>query len=83
MENKLDKVHISYKRNDEYNYALYAIEAGLKKKNIPYSLDKYDITYKASIDTYEKEIGAANRVIMFVIPEYFKSIECIDRKSVV
>lgn len=77
MENKLDKIHISYKWNDEYNDVINAIEAGLKEKNIPYSMDKYDIMYKGSIDDYEKEIGAANRVIMVVIPEYFYSLDCM------
>ena len=77
MENKLNKVHISYKWNDDYKYALNAIEAGLKKYNILYSMDKYDIMYKGSIDDYEKEIGAANIVIMFVIPEYFYSLDCM------
>lgn len=77
VENKLNKVHISYKWNDVYKYALNAIEAGLKKYNIPYSMDKYDIMYKGSIDDYEKEIGAANIVIMFVIPEYFYSLDCM------
>ena len=29
------------------------------------------------IDKYEEEIGASDRIIMFVIPSYFKSIECM------
>lgn len=77
METKSDKVHISYKCSDEYKDVLNAIETGLKKNNIPYSMDKYDILYKTSIDEYENEIGASNKVIMFVIPEYFESLECM------
>jgi len=77
MENKLEKVHISYKWNEEYRDVLNAIESGLKENNIPYSMDKYDIMYRGSIDDYEKEIGASSRVIMFVIPEYFNSLDCM------
>lgn len=77
MENKLNKIHISYKWNDEYKNVINAIESGLKENNIIYSMDKYDIMYKESIDDYEREIGAANRVIMVVIPEYFYSLDCM------
>lgn len=77
MDSKLEKVHISYKWNEKYKDVLKAIESGLKENDIPYSMDKYDIMYKGSIDDYEKEIGASNRVIMFVIPEYFYSLDCM------
>ncbi|MDE6512755.1 MAG: toll/interleukin-1 receptor domain-containing protein [Muribaculaceae bacterium] len=77
MENKLNKVHISYKWSNEYKTVIEAIESGLRANHIPYSMDKYDIMYKGSIDDYEKEIGAANIVIMFVIPEYFYSLDCM------
>lgn len=77
MVNKLNKIHISYKWNDEYKNVINAIESGLKENNIIYSMDKYDIMYKESIDDYEREIGAANRVIMVVIPEYFYSLDCM------
>lgn len=77
MENKLDKVHISYKHDDAYNNTIKAIMAGLEKNNISYSIDKYDILYRDNIDDYEKEIGASDRVIMFVIPTYFKSLDCM------
>lgn len=77
MENRLDRVHISYKNDDTHEEALKAVIAGLEKNSIPYSIDKYDIMYGDSIDKYEEEIGAADRVIMFVIPQYFKSIECM------
>ncbi len=77
MDNKLEKVHISYKWNEKYKDVINAIETGLKENYIPYSMDKYDIMYKESIDDYEKEIGASNRVIMFVIPEYFYSLDCM------
>ena len=33
--------------------------------------------YRDSIDDYEKEIGASDRVIMFVIPSYLKSLDCM------
>ena len=77
MENRLDRVHISYKNDDAHEDALKAVIAGLEKNNIPYSIDKYDILYGDSIDKYEEEIGSADRIIMFVIPPYFKSIECM------
>lgn len=77
MENRLDKVHISYKHDDAYESALNAITAGLEKNGIPYSIDKYDILYRGSIDDYEKEIGVSDRVIMFVIPNYLKSLDCM------
>lgn len=56
MENKLDKIHISYKWNDDYKDVINAIEAGLKENDIQYSMDKYDIMYKGSIDDYEKRL---------------------------
>lgn len=77
MENRLDKVHISYKNDDAHKDALKAVLAGLEKNNIPYSIDTYDILYKGNIDDYEKEIGVSDRVIMFVIPKYFESLECM------
>lgn len=77
MENRLDRVHISYKNDDSHEKALKAVIAGLEKNNIPYSIDRYDILYGDNIDKYEEEIGASDRVIMFVIPPYFKSIECM------
>lgn len=77
MENRVDKVHISYKHDDAYEDALKAIEMGLEKNHIPYSIDKYDILYKGNIDDYEKEIGISDRIIMFVIPKYFESLDCM------
>lgn len=77
MENRLNKVHISYKHDDAHDDALQAILAGLDKNNIPYSIDKYDILYRQNIDEYEKEIGASDKIIMFVIPEYFRSLDCM------
>ncbi|MBR1594553.1 MAG: hypothetical protein IJ659_07270 [Alloprevotella sp.] len=77
MENRLEKVHITYKHDKGHEEALNAILAGLKKGNIPFSIDKYDILYRSSIDEYEKEIGLADRVIMFVIPAYLKSLDCM------
>lgn len=77
MENRLEKVHISYKHDDAYEDAKEAILAGLKKNNIPYSIDEYDILYRGSIDDYEREIGKSDRVIMLVIPNYLKSLDCM------
>ena len=77
MENAIDKVHITYKHDDEHEEALNAVLAGLDKESIPYSIDRYDILYRSSIDEYEKEIGQADRVIMFVIPDYLKSLDCM------
>lgn len=77
MGNKLDKVHISYKHDDDYESVLVAIESGLNSRGIPYSIDKYDILYKGNLDEYEKEIGRSDRIIMFVIPRYFKSLDCM------
>lgn len=77
MEKRLDKVHISYKHDAAYEYALKAIKTGLDKNNIPYSIDEYDIMYRSNIDDYEKEIGLSDRVVMFVVPNYFKSLDCM------
>lgn len=77
MGNRLEKVHISYKNNEKYRYVLDAIEAGLKKNEIEYSIDRKDVMYRDNIDAYEKEIGFSDKVIMIVIPEYLKSLECM------
>lgn len=77
MENRLDKVHISYKHDDEHKDVLEAIKRGLDKNKIPYSIDEYDILYRDNIEDYEKEIGLSGRVIMFVIPSYLKSLACM------
>ena len=71
------KVHISYKHDDRYDYAIKAIKTGLEENQIAYSIDEYDIMYRDSILDYEKEIGQADRVILFVIPAYLKSIDCM------
>ena len=77
MENRIEKVHISYKHDDAYTDAMEAIKAGLEKNGIPYSIDEYDIMYRDNIDDYEKEIGVSDLVIMFVIPTYLKSLDCM------
>lgn len=81
MENKLNKVYISYKHEDKYDYALKSIINGLHNNNIPYSIDTIDIKYKDDIVKYEKKIGGADRVIMFVIPSYLESIDCMFEMS--
>ena len=77
MENRIGKVHISYKHDDAYVDVMNAIKAGLEKNCIPYSIDEYDIMYRDNIDDYEKEIGTSEMVIMFVKPAYLKSLDCM------
>ena len=77
MENRLRRVHISYKHDKKYDSALDAIKNGLKKNNIDYSIDVQDIKYRDDIVKYEKEIGRADRVIMFITALYLKSIDCM------
>ncbi len=77
MEGRLQKVHISYKHDKSFDSALEAIKNGLKKNNIEYSIDVLDIKYREDIVKYEKEIGCSDRVIMFIIPSYLKSLDCM------
>lgn len=77
MEKRTEKVHISYKHDATYEADILAIKTGLQENNIPYSIDEYDILYRDNIDDYEKEIGSSNIVIMFVIPNYLTSLECM------
>lgn len=77
MKERKRVLHISYKHDTDYENVMKSIQAGLEKNNIPYSIDEYDIMYRDCIDDYEKEIGASDRVIMFVIPSYLKSLDCM------
>lgn len=77
MGNRRYKVHITYKHDELHNSGIEAICAGLHTRNIPFSIDKYDILYRDNIQRYEEEIGVSNIVIMFVIPEYLKSLDCM------
>lgn len=77
MGNRQYKVHITYKHDKLHNSGIEAICAGLHTCNIPFSIDKYDILYRDNIQRYEEEIGVSNIVIMFVIPEYLKSLDCM------
>ena len=77
MENRLEKVHISYKHDDDYKTAIEAIKRGLTANSIAFSIDEYNIMYRDNIEEYEKEIGASDRVVMFVIPSYLKSLDCM------
>jgi len=77
MENRLKKVYISYKHDKNYDEALEAIRNGLKKNKIDYSIDVLDIKYRDDIVKYEKEIGSADRIIIFIIASYLKSIDCM------
>lgn len=79
-EEKMERVevlHISYKHDTAYEAALKSILTGLEKNGIIYSIDEYDIMYRDNIDDYEKEIGASDKVIMFVIPSYLESLDCM------
>lgn len=77
MENRLSKVYISYKHDPAYEEAVEAIQLGLTKNKIFFSIDEKDLKYRDNIEEYEKEIGRAERVIMFVTPSYLKSIDCM------
>lgn len=77
MEDRLNAVHITYKHNDQHKNGLDAIKAGLVKFGIPFSIDEYNILYRDDIQEYEKIIGKSDRVIMFVIPEYLRSLDCM------
>lgn len=77
MENRLKKVYISYKHDENYNGAMEAIKRGLEKNGIYYSIDVQDIKYRDDIVKYEKEIGSADKVIMFITAPYLKSIDCM------
>ena len=54
-----------------------AIKRGLEKNGIYYSIDVQDIKYRDDIVAYEKEIGSADKVIMFITATYLKSIDCM------
>lgn len=73
----MKKVYISYKHDKNYDEALEAIRNGLKKNKIDYSIDVLDIKYRDDIVKYEKEIGSADRIIIFIIASYLKSIDCM------
>lgn len=75
--NRIEMLHISYKHDAAYEDVMKAIRTGLEKNGIPYSIDEYDIMYRDNIDDYEKEIGASSMVIMFVIPSYLESLDCM------
>lgn len=83
MENKLSKVYISYKHDSAYEKAIEAIQAGLTKNKIAFSIDEKDLKYRDNIEEYEKEIGKAERVIMFVTPSYLKSIDCMFEMTLI
>ena len=59
MENRLKKVHISYKHDENYSVAIECIKNGLTKNGVEYSIDEHDIEYRDNIEDYEKEIGQA------------------------
>lgn len=71
----LDMVHISYKSEDCKH--IEKICRAMDANGIEYSIDKKDILYRDSIEEYEKRIGQANRVIVFVTNDYLKSIHCM------
>ena len=53
MENRLKKVYISYKHDENYNGPMEAIKRGLEKNGIYYSIDVQDIKYRDDIVKYE------------------------------
>ena len=77
MEDRLHMVHITYKHDEAHKPGIDAILGGLNAHKIPYSIDYYDIFYRDNIQEYEKEIGASDIVIMFIISEYFMSLDCM------
>lgn len=77
MNDRKRVLHISYKHDTAYEASLKSILTGLEKNGITYSIDEYDIMYRDNIDDYEKEIGASDRVIMFVVPSYLTSLDCM------
>lgn len=74
---RLSKVHISYKHDPDHDEAVEAIKRGLIKNDIAFSIDVDGIKYRDNIVEYEKEIGESERVIIFVINEYLKSLDCM------
>lgn len=77
MKDRRQMVHITYKHDEAYANAITAIQSGLNAYKIDYTIDKYDILYRDDIQEYEKEIGASSIVVMFVIPNYLKSLDCM------
>jgi len=77
MNDRTRVLHFSYKHDTDYEIAMKSIQTGLEKNNIPYSIDEYDIMYRDNIDDYEKEIGSSDKVIMFVVPSYLRSLDCM------
>ena len=74
---RTEVLHILYKHDTAYEEALKSIQTGLEKNGIPYSINEYDIMYRDNFDDYERETGASGMVIMFVVPSYLKSLDCM------
>lgn len=77
MEDRKYKVHVTYKHEDTHKSGIEAIKKGLEKHGVSYSIDEYDIMYRDNIEKYEEEIGVSNLIVMFVIPEYLRSLDCM------
>jgi len=45
--------------------------------NIDFSIDDHNILYGDDIPKYEQEIGRSSKLILFVSPEYLKSLACM------
>ncbi len=56
-------------------HVLQKLDSGLYL--IDTELDEYDILYRDNIQDYEDEIGVSDMVIMFVIPKYLESLDCM------
>lgn len=74
---RTEVLHILYKHDTAYEEALKSFQTGLEKNGIPYSINEYDIMYRDNFDDYERETGASGMVIMFVVPSYLKSLDCM------
>lgn len=77
MNNRLHKVHVTYKHDTEHDAAVSQLEVGFMKNKIEYSIDKDDIKYRDDIEAYEKEIGNSDRVVMFITDGYLRSLACM------
>lgn len=76
-----ETIYISYKHHNRIKENVDAIKRGLTKNGLKYSIDKEHLGYRGNIREYEKEIGQAPRLILFIIPEYLESAHCMFELS--
>lgn len=77
MSMELSKVYISYRQDSKYDGVLDSIKKGLWNHGMNFSIDQNSLRYRDNIEEYEKEIGQADKVIMIMTPDYFKSPACM------